>query len=99
MTTIQKIFGLVSGLFFGVVGAIAFVTLFLGAVSYWIGGRELVEARFFTGSNSPGLAVAEWVGLIMGLSIGFGFGVIVWSFIFTRSGWFTWEEILELLKG
>lgn len=96
MTTIHKIIGLVSATLAGVIGAGAGVTLLLSAVSYWVGGSERVEMRFHV-EQAPGLLGGEWIALIVGVAIGFGFGLSVWLMFAKRMGWFTWEEILELL--
>lgn len=97
MTTTQKILGLVSGAVAGVVGASVFTALLLAAVSYWLGGSERVVMRLGPGPG-PGLVAMEMVAMILGAAGGFGAGLTLWSLVSTRMGWFTWEQILELLN-
>lgn len=96
MTSTQKLVGLVSGAIAGVLGASVFAAILLGGASYWLGGSDRVAMRLGPGPG-PDLAVSEMAALILGLAIGFGGGVTGWSLVATRTGWLTWEQVLELL--
>jgi len=96
MTISQKIIGLMTGLLAGVLGAITFAGILVGAASFWIGGSERVAMRY--GASPPlGLQGWEMTALIVGLAAGFGAGVMCWSLLSTRMGWLTWEDVLELM--
>jgi len=97
MTITRKILGLISGVMAGVIGASVCVTLFLGIASYWEGGIERVEMRLHAGQDL-GLNSMEWIALIFALSAGFWSGFTVWALFARRMGWFTLEELLELLQ-
>ena len=80
----------------GVGGSIGLASVLVASVSYLIGGSGRAS-RLFDDGPGPGLGAIEMITLILGLSVGFALGIAAWSFVATRMGWLSWEDIASLI--
>lgn len=93
----KKVLGALTATLAGLAGAALFVTALYSLFALFIGGTDRV-GEVFAGGPELGPTFLEGVAVVIGLTFGFAGGVLAWSYLAVRRGWFKWEEIFSLVE-
>lgn len=97
MKPAKRLLATISGIAFGLLGAVGSAGLALTIASWIVGGTNRAS-QLFDGQTGPGLGAVEMIVLAASLAIGFGLGLTLWTVASTRFGWLSMDEVRSLLK-